>query len=105
MTSSSTEVANSNCRFAASKALILAIRTFGGDRGDGKRSAFWGYIEELAGVRGHADRAEALTDYCTGLLMPVERKSVESTATMVSPSRASSAHESLLHFVARSGLV
>lgn len=29
------------------------------------------YIESLAGVLGHVDRAEPLRDYCTGLLMPV----------------------------------
>ena len=60
------------------------------------------YIEELAGVLGHADRAEPLKDYCTGLLMPVERKSVEPMAAMVSPARASAAHQSLLHFVGQS---
>ena len=41
------------------------------------------YIESLASVLGHADRAEPLKDYCTGLLMPVERKSVEPMAAMV----------------------
>lgn len=60
------------------------------------------FIEELAGVLGHADRAEPLKDYCTGLLMPVERKSVEPMAAMVSPARASAAHQSLLHFVGQS---
>jgi SRSO17 transposase len=60
------------------------------------------YIEGLAGVLGHADRAEPLKDYCTGLLMPVERKSVEPMAAMVSPARASAAHQSLLHFVGQS---
>ena len=60
------------------------------------------YIESLAGVLGHVDRAEPLRDYCTGLLMPVERKSVEPMAAMVSPARASAAHQSLLHFVGQS---
>ena len=60
------------------------------------------YIEGLAGVLGHADRAAPLKDYCTGLLMPVERKSVEPMAAMVSPARASAAHQSLLHFVGQS---
>ena len=60
------------------------------------------YIESLAGVLGHADRAEPLKDYCTGLLMPVERKSVEPMAAMVAPARASAAHQSLLHFVGQS---
>jgi SRSO17 transposase len=60
------------------------------------------YIANLAGALGHADRAEPLKDYCTGLLMPVERKSVEPMAAMVSPARASAAHQSLLHFVGQS---
>jgi SRSO17 transposase len=41
-------------------------------------------------------------DYCTGLLMPCERKSVEPIAAMVSPARAAAAHQSLLHFVGQS---
>jgi SRSO17 transposase len=60
------------------------------------------YIESLSDVLGHVDRAEPLKDYCTGLLMPVERKSVEPMAAMVSPARASAAHQSLLHFVGQS---
>ena len=60
------------------------------------------YIESMTGVFGHVDRAEPLKDYCTGLLMPVERKSVEPMAAMVSPTRASAAHQSLLHFVGQS---
>ena len=63
---------------------------------------FMQYIESLTAVLGHADRAEPLKDYCTGLLMPVERKSVEPMASMVSPTRASAAHQSLLHFVGQS---
>jgi SRSO17 transposase len=74
--------------------------------GDGARESearFVQYLENLAGVLGRVDRAEPLKDYCTGLLMPVERKSVEPIAAMVSPARASAAHQSLLHFVGQSG--
>src|SRR6266566_4541277 len=35
------------------------------------------YVEELTSVIGHADRAKPLRDYCLGLMMPCERKSVE----------------------------
>ncbi len=38
-------------------------------------------------------------DYCTGLLMPCARKSVEPIAAMA---RAAAAHQSLLHFIGRS---
>ncbi len=63
---------------------------------------FASYVDSLARVLGHADRAGPLMDYCTGLLMPCERKSVEPIASMVSPARASAAHQSLLHFVGQS---
>ncbi|RWK27981.1 MAG: IS701 family transposase [Mesorhizobium sp.] len=58
-------------------------------------AAFDAYVDALIGVIGHADRAEPLKDYCLGLLMPLERKSVEPLA----PSRVSARHQSLLHFV------
>ena len=57
------------------------------------------YVEELVGVVGHADRATPLRDYCTGLLMPAERKSVEPMAAVTAPARVAAQHQSLLHFV------
>jgi SRSO17 transposase len=62
-------------------------------------SRFVGYVESLAPSLGHVDRARPLKDYCTGLLMPGERKSVELMAAVVAPSRVSAEHQSLLHFV------
>lgn len=62
-------------------------------------AAFDGYVEALVEVIGHADRAEPLKDYCLGLLLPVERKSVEPLAAVTAPSRVSAKHQSLLHFV------
>lgn len=62
-------------------------------------SAFDAYVEALVEVIGHADRAEPLKDYCLGLLLPVERKSVEPLAAVTAPSRVSAKHQSLLHFV------
>ena len=47
----------------------------------------------------HADRATPLRDYCTGLLMPAARKSVEPMAAMTAPARVAAQHQSLLHFV------
>jgi SRSO17 transposase len=60
---------------------------------------FTAYIAELVGVIGHADRAAPLRDYCTGLLMPAERKSVEPMAAITAPARVAAQHQSLLHFV------
>jgi SRSO17 transposase len=57
------------------------------------------YGEGLAGVIGHADRTGPLRDYCTGLMLPGERKSVEPMAAKTAPARAAAQHQSLLHFV------
>ena len=62
-------------------------------------AAFDAYVEALVEVIGHADRAEPLKDYCLGLLLPVERKSVEPLAAVTAPSRVAAKHQSLLHFV------
>ena len=48
---------------------------------------------------GHADRAGPLRDYCMGLVMPGERKSVEPMAAITAPERTAAQHQSLLHFV------
>ncbi len=60
------------------------------------------YADSLAGVLGHADHVGPLMDYCTGLLMPGERKSVEPIAAIVAPARAAAEHQSLFHFVGQS---
>src|SRR6202162_1696535 len=60
------------------------------------------YVEGLAGVIGHADRVNPLRDYCTGLMMPCERKSVEPMAAVTAPARTAAQHQSLLHFVGQS---
>jgi SRSO17 transposase len=62
-------------------------------------SRFVMYVEGLVGVIGHADRAVPLRDYCLGLLMPCERKSVEPMAAVTAPARVAAQHQSLLHFV------
>ena len=60
------------------------------------------YVEALAGVIGHTNRVGPLTDYCIGLILPGERKSVEPMAAVIAPTRASAEHQSLLHFVGQS---
>src|SRR6478752_5546917 len=62
-------------------------------------SRFSAYIKGLASVIGHAGRAKPLRDYCTGLMMPCDRKSVEPMAAMTAPERTAAQHQSLLHFV------
>src|SRR3954463_8137420 len=68
--------------------------------------AGWGerfddYVERLGDALGHADRRAPLRAYCTGLLLPGERKSVEPMAARVDPARVGAAHQSLHHFVAK----
>ena len=70
----------------------------------GRRAAdsderFSAYIEGLSSVIGHADRVGPLRDYCVGLVMPGERKSVEPMAALTAPTRVAAQHQSLLHFV------
>jgi SRSO17 transposase len=66
-------------------------------------SRFTRYVEGLVSVIGHADRAVPLHDYCLGLVMPGERKSVEPMAAITAPGRAAAQHQSLLHFVGQGG--
>src|SRR3954465_7451832 len=65
-----------------------------------RQERFASYVEARAEVIGPADRAAPLHDYCLGLLLPGERKSVEPIAAVTAPARVSAKHQSLLHFVA-----
>src|SRR4051794_31184757 len=58
------------------------------------------YLARLARVLGHAGRNERMVGYCTGLLLPGERKSVEPMAARLDPGRVPSLHQALHHFVA-----
>ncbi len=69
----------------------------------GSAGRFSRYVEGLAGVIGHADRVNPLRDYCTGLMMPCQRKSVEPMAALTAPARTAAQHQSLLHFVGQAG--
>jgi SRSO17 transposase len=66
---------------------------------DASESRFGAYVEGLVSVIGHADRAKPLGDYCLGLMLPCERKSVEPMAAVTAPARTAAQHQSLLHFV------
>ena len=62
---------------------------------------FGRYMAYLMQGLGHADRHAGLTGYCTGLMLPLSRKSVEPMAARVDPLHASAKHQSLHHFVAK----
>jgi SRSO17 transposase len=59
------------------------------------------YLDWLAQAVGHADRNLPLRNYCTGLLLDGERKSVEPMAARLAPDHVQRMHESLHHFVAQ----
>lgn len=59
------------------------------------------YMEHLSQALGHADRHAGLKGYCTGLMLPLARKSVEPMAARLDPLHASARHQALHHFVAK----
>ena len=71
------------------------------DRQDAAERRFEEYLEAIGSVLGHADRRAPMHAYCTGLLLPGSRKSVEPMAARVAPQRVQAAHQSLHHFVAK----
>ena len=58
------------------------------------------FITSLVSSVGHADRGEPLRAYCTGLLLPGERKSVEPMAARIDPAHVRQRHQSMHHFIA-----
>ncbi len=67
----------------------------------GSEARLRSYVETLTRALGHADRAVPFRSYCTGLLLPGARKSVEPMAARIEPGRVQAAHQSLHHFVAK----
>ena len=63
------------------------------------------YMAHLSEGLGHADRHAGLRGYCTGLMSPLARKSVEPMAAHIEPQNTRSRHQSLHHFVADSAWV
>ena len=61
---------------------------------------FAAYIEGLAKAAGHADRRGPVKNYCRGLLLPGERKSIEPMAARLAPDDVRRMHQSLHHLVA-----
>src|SRR3954465_11602346 len=69
--------------------------------GQAREERFAAYVDALAEGLGHADRIVPMQAYCTGLLLPGERKSIEPMAARLAPHRARAAHQSLHHLVAQ----
>src|SRR5258708_17520236 len=68
--------------------------------GGDSQTPFAAYVAGRGSVSGHVERTRPLRDYCTGLMLPGERKSVEPMAARTAPARTAAQHQSLLHFVA-----
>src|ERR1700747_3592301 len=66
----------------------------------GQQQRFAAYLDSLARAAGHLDRAVPLKSYCTGLLLPGERKSIKVMAARLAPDDVQRMHQSLHHFVA-----
>ncbi|WP_424139485.1 IS701 family transposase [Roseomonas chloroacetimidivorans] len=62
---------------------------------------FAAYLDGIVSVLGHAGRVEPARAYCTGLLLPGARKSVEPMAARIEPGRVQAAHQSMHHVVAK----
>src|SRR2546430_13700121 len=67
-----------------------------------KLAEFERYIRQLCAALGHRDRHAGFADYSRGLMLPIERKSVEPLAAHTDPLHVSSQHQSLHHLVAMS---
>jgi SRSO17 transposase len=76
----------------------MAARAASDSEAQAKR--FTAYVDGLAKKAGHADRSAPLKSYCTGLLLPGERKSVEPMAARLAPENVRRMHQSLHHLVA-----
>jgi SRSO17 transposase len=58
-------------------------------------------LDGIASVLGHASRAASARAYCTGLLLPGERRSIEPMAARLAPAQVQAKHQSLHHVVAK----
>src|SRR5216110_794661 len=65
-----------------------------------QQKRFAAYLDRLARAAGHLDRVVPLKSYCTGLLLPGERKSVEPMAARLCPDNVRQTHQSLHHVMA-----
>src|ERR1022692_4950614 len=58
------------------------------------------YLDALTKAAGHADRVIPMENYTKGLMLPIERKSIEPMAARLAPGKVRQMHQSLHHIVA-----
>ena len=81
----------------------MTKRTEGAEKPRTGEQRLVAYLDGITSVLGQARRAAAARAYCTGLLLPGERKSVEPMAARLEPARVRARHQSLHHVVAQAG--
>lgn len=58
------------------------------------------YMTQLCEGLDHPARQQSLLEYCSGLMLPIQRKSVEPLAAHADPLNVAAKHQALHHFVA-----
>src|SRR3954467_2005687 len=79
----------------------MAKETEGARRPRRGGERFAAYLDAIVAAMPHRRRATAARAYCTGLLLPGERKSIEPMAARIEPARVQAAHQSLHPMVAK----
>src|SRR5437016_9536328 len=64
-----------------------------------QQERFATYLDQVTQVAGHADRVVPMQNYTKGVLLPIERKSVEPMAARLAPDNVRQMHQSLHHIV------
>jgi SRSO17 transposase len=70
------------------------------DEATSQQERFSTYLDGMTQAAGHADRIVPMQNYVKGLLLPLERKSVEPMAARLAPGNVRQMHQSLHHIVA-----
>src|SRR5271169_2981283 len=66
----------------------------------GQAGRLQAYLVGLTEAAGHLDRRVPIENYTKGLMLPIERKSVEPMAARLAPGNVRQMHQSLHHVVA-----
>jgi SRSO17 transposase len=85
---------------AESESVLCSLTTTRGEGLSTEAERLAIYLDGLSEAAGHADRVIPMQNYTKGLLLPIERKSVEPMAARLAPGNVRQMHQSLHHIVA-----
>jgi SRSO17 transposase len=85
---------------AESESVLCSLMTTRGEGLSTEAERLAIYLDGLSEAAGHADRVIPMQNYTKGLLLPIERKSVEPMAARLAPGNVRQMHQSLHHIVA-----